>query len=164
MHKIIQHVAAVLLLVSTTHITLAQAGGCNTTLESIETASLEELSQDFLRLASYRNPYCDTTNSDYEKVMKRMEVVMKEQKVSKEDIIRLMGTPYYHGPLAEYENQKLTIGRDGKPKGKSLPPSYKIPPGEYYVVYLWRKKDYLVFALKGNQVSETTWWEKGSYR
>jgi len=143
--------------------TMAQ-GGCSSILESIEAASLDEASQEFLRLGSYKNPYCDTTGSDYEQLMKKLEVLLTEASASKEMVVEKMGTPYYQGALAEYENQKLTIGRNGKPMGKALPPSYKIPTGEYFIVYLWRNKDYLVFALKGNTVTEARWWEKGDYR
>jgi hypothetical protein len=139
-------------------------GGCSTELEDISTTDIESLSKEYLRLASYKNPYCDTTGSDFELIMKQLEKQIVAAGSSKENVLQMMGTPYYHGPLVEYENQKLTIGRDGKPKGKSLPPSYKIPTGEYYVVYLWRKKDYLVFALKGGKVVDSTWWEKGNYR
>lgn len=139
-------------------------GGCSTELEDMATSELDVLAKEYLRLASYKNPYCDTTGSDFDLIMKQLDKKIVAAGSGKQEVMAMMGTPYYHGPLAEYENQKLTIGRDGKPKGKSLPPSYKIPTGDYYIVYLWRKKDYLVFALKSDKVVESTWWEKGNYR
>jgi hypothetical protein len=161
--RILRYIGITLLLFL--GITQVQAqGGCSTELEDISTTDIESLSKEYLRLASYKNPYCDTTGSDFELIMKQLEKQIVAAGSSKENVLQMMGTPYYHGPLAEYENQKLTIGRDGKPKEKSLPPSYRIPTGEYYVVYLWRKKDYLVFALKGGKVVDSTWWEKGNYR
>jgi hypothetical protein len=139
-------------------------GGCETSITDVNASSLSDLSAEYLRLASYKNPYCDTTNSDFDKIQKALSNSITTAKSSQEEVIAMMGTPYYQGPLAEYENQKVTIGRDGKPMGKSLPPSYKIPTGEYFIVYLWRKKDYLVFALKGGKVTDSTWWQKGDYR
>jgi hypothetical protein len=139
-------------------------GGCSSLLESIESASMEEVAQDYRRLLSYKNPYCDTTGSDFEQLMKRAGVLITEAKVPQSKVVELMGEPYYQGMLSDYEKQKLTLGRDGKPTGKALPPLYKIPTGEYYIVYFWRNKDYLVFACKGGKVSESRWWEKGNFR
>ncbi|NQV54161.1 MAG: hypothetical protein HQ500_13325 [Flavobacteriales bacterium] len=138
-------------------------GGCSTLLESIDDAPMEEVSTEFRRLKSYNNPYCDTTGSDFEKLMKKLGDQLVEVGATKDQVLSSMGEPYYQGALADYENQKLTIGRDGKPTGKALPPSYKIPSGDYFIVYLWRKKDYLVFALKGDKTAESRWWEKGKY-
>lgn len=142
---------------------LAQ-GGCSTILKSIENAETDSLGFEYKRLLSYKNPYCDTTGSDFEKIMRTLEKKLVTDNVSTEDVVKQMGTPYYKGALADYENQKLTLGRDGKATGKALPPSYKIPTGEYFIVYLWRNKDYLVFALKGGKVVESRWWEKGDFR
>lgn len=139
-------------------------GACGTTLPSIEEASIDELGAEYRRLGSYKNPYCDTTGSDFQLIMQRLAKEIVSHNATQDKAMELMPDAYYHGPLSEYENQKLTIGRDGKAKGKALPPSYKIPTGDYYIVYLWRKKDYLVFALKSGQVIEHTWWEKGNYR
>ncbi len=161
--NILRYTGIIILLVLGINSAQAQ-GGCSTLLEDISTADLRSLAKEYTRLASYKNPYCDTTGSDFEMIMKQLEKSIVASGSSKEQVLEMMGTAYYHGPLAEYENQKLTIGRDGKPKGKSLPPSYKIPTGDYYIVYLWRKKDYLVFALKGGKVVDSTWWEKGNYR
>jgi hypothetical protein len=138
-------------------------GACSTTLESIDNATMDEVSTEYRRLLSYRNPYCDTTGSDFEKLMRKLSGQLLETKASTENVLISMGDPYYKGSLAEFENQKVTIGRDGKPSGKSLPPSYKLPAGEYFVVYLWRKKDYLIFAFKGGNVVATKWWKKGDY-
>ena len=138
-------------------------GGCTTVLPSLDNASAVELCQEYKRLKSYKNPYCDTTNSVFHDVMNRIGDKVVEEKLSKEAILEAMGDPYYHGTLADYESQKVTLGRDGKQKGKALPPGYKIPTGEYYIVYLWRDKDYLTIALKGNQAMESRWWEKGNY-
>ena len=138
-------------------------GGCSTLLESIDDAPMEEVSKEFRRLKSYNNPYCDTTGSDFEMLMKKLGDQLVEVGATKDQVLSSMGEPYYKGALTDYENQKLTIGRDGKPTGKALPPSYKIPSGDYFIVYLWRKKDYLVFALKGDKTSESRWWEKGKY-
>lgn len=96
-----------------------------------------------------------------------MEELAKELNTSKANadaIVAQLGEPYYRGPLSDYENQKVTVGRGGKMLGKALPPQFKIPAGDYYVVYFWRNKDYLTFALKGGQASEYSWWEKGNYR
>jgi hypothetical protein len=144
--------------------TLSAQGGCSTLLEDIQSASMDEVSTDYLRLLSYHNPYCDTTDSDFQKLMIRLSEQLVAAKASKETIVAHMGEPYYMGALADYESQKVTVGRDGKASGKALPPSYKLPTGEYFVVYLWRKKDYLVFALKGGKVTEIRWWQKGDYR
>ncbi|MDB4105345.1 hypothetical protein N9545_07445 [Salibacteraceae bacterium] len=138
-------------------------GACSTLLESIENASLDEASVEFKRLLSYKNPYCDTTGSDFEKLMKKVSIDLLEVKASTDQVLGSMGEPYYKGSLADYENQKVTIGRNGKPSGKSLPPSYKLPAGEYFAVYLWRKKDYLIFAFKGGNATATKWWQKGDY-
>ena len=137
---------------------------CGTMLESIEGASLDALSKEYVRLKSYQNPYCDTTNSDYHKLMKEMASQLKSGGADAETIVAYLGEPYYRGSLAEYENQKVRVGRGGQMIGKALPPQFKIPAGEYYVVYLWREKDYLVFALKGGSCTDFTWWEKGNYR
>lgn len=139
-------------------------GGCGTLLESIEDAPMEEVGNEFRRLLSYKNPYCDTTGSDLQLLMEKLGKQLVEAKASKELVLSTMGTPYYKGALADYENQKLTIGRNGKPTGKALPPSYKLPTGEYFIVYLRRNKDYLVFAFKGDTCTDSTWWEKGNYR
>lgn len=137
---------------------------CGTLLEQIEGAPLDALSKEYFRLQSYQNPYCDTTNSDYHLLMKEMAQQMKASGANAETIVAHLGEPYYRGSLAEYENQKVKIGRGGKMIGKALPPQFKIPAGEYYVVYFWRDKDYLVFALKGGACTAYTWWEKGNYR
>ncbi len=142
---------------------LQAQGACSSTLESIENANMEEVSAEYKRLLSYQNPYCDTTGSDFEKLMKKLSAQLLEAKATTEIVLQNMGEPYYRGSLADYENQKVTIGRDGKPSGKSLPPAYKLPAGEYFVVYLWRKKDYLIFAVKGGKVVTTKWWKKGDY-
>lgn len=147
-----------------TNVLQMQAQGCETTIESIETASTDELSSEYRRLLSYKNPYCDTTGSDFELLMDALAAKLSANKATKDQVLQAMGEPYYQGALADYENQKVTIGRDGKPSGKSLPPTYKIPSGEYYIVYLWRNKDYVVFALKGGAVSEHKRWVKGDYR
>ncbi len=158
------HITLVIsILISLTAQSVHGQGACSTTLESIENASMEEASSEFRRLLSYRNPYCDTTGSDFEKLMKKVSGQLLDSKASTETILNTMGEPYYKGSLADYENQKVTIGRNGKPSGKSLPPSYKLPAGEYFVVYLWRKKDYLIFALKGGNTVTTKWWTKGDY-
>ena len=143
---------------------LMAQGGCTTELESIADGNLDEVSKEYLRLKSYNNPYCDTTGSVFQALTLQLEKQLVATSASKEKVLSSMGSPYYQGPLADYENQKVTIGRDGKPSGKALPPAYKIPTGEYYIVYLWRKKDYLVFAFKGGKVIESRWWEKGNYR
>ncbi len=137
---------------------------CGTTLESIKNANTDELIAEFKRLHSYSNPYCDTTNSDYHKIMISLANQFTASHASSDQVLEAMGEPYFKGPLSEYENLKVTIGRGGKPIGKSLPPQFKIPGGDYYVVYLWRNKDYLTFAFKDNGCSGHTWWEKGNYR
>lgn len=157
-------VLPIMILIGTMSNNAMGQGGCETSITDISGSSLADLSAEYLRLASYKNPYCDTTNSAFDKVQKALASSITAAKSSQEEVTSMMGTPYYQGPLAEYENQKVTIGRDGKPMGKSLPPSYKIPTGEYYIVYLWRKKDYLVFALKGGKVTDSTWWQKGDFR
>ena len=136
---------------------------CGTYLKDINTASIEELAKEYQRLFSYGNPYCDTTNSDFHKIMKTLASKMVTAKSTKDVIKTNMGTPYFEGTLSEYENQKVTLGRNGKPIGKQLPPQYKIPAGEYYIVYLWREKDYMVFALKADKAAASGWWEKGDY-
>ena len=137
---------------------------CGTLLEDIESASLEEAGKEYRRLASYNNPYCDTTNSDLHKLMNHIAMSLKDSKANADQVVAELGEPYYRGPLSDYENQKVTVGRNGKMLGKALPPQFKIPSGEYYVVYLWRKKDYLTFAFKADQCAEYSWWEKGNYR
>ena len=148
----------------TSNINAQEPTACGTMLEDIESASLEELGKEYRRLASYNNPYCDTTNSDLHKLMKQIALTMKGSKSTPDQIVAQLGEPYYRGPLSDYENQKVTVGRGGKMLGKALPPQFKIPAGDYYVVYFWRNKDYLTFALKGGQASEYSWWEKGNYR
>lgn len=156
--------SAFVLLLLGTPMHLRAQGGCSTLLESIEDAPLDEVSKEYRRLKSYNNPYCDTTGSDLEKIMRTLGDQLVAAGASKDQVLTSMGEPYYKGALADYEKQKLTIGRDGKPTGKALPPSYKIPTGDYFIVYLWRNKDYLVFALKGDKTTESRWWEKGNYR
>ena len=142
---------------------ISAQGACSTLLESIENASLDEASAEFNRLLSYKNPYCDTTGSDFEKLMKKVSHDLLGIKASTDQVLGSLGAPYYKGSLADYENQKVTIGRNGKPSGKSLPPSYKLPAGEYFAVYLWRKRDYLIFAFKDGNATATKWWKKGDY-
>ncbi|GAB5539433.1 MAG: hypothetical protein Salg2KO_15360 [Salibacteraceae bacterium] len=143
----------------------AQApSACGTMLESIEGAPLEELGKEFKRLDAYSNPYCDTTNSDYHKLMIEIANQITSMHGGEAQILSALGEPYFKGPLSEYENQKVTVGRGGKPIGKSLPPQFKIPSGDYYIVYFWRNKDYLTFALKDGACTGHTWWEKGNYR
>lgn len=137
---------------------------CGTTLEDISTASTDDLGSEYRRLASYGNPYCDTTNSDLHKLMEQLAKNLKASKASAAQIVAQLGEPYYQGSIADYENQKVTVGRGGKMLGKALPPQFKIPSGEYYVVYFWRNKDYLTFALKAEQCVDFNWWEKGNYR
>ncbi|MBT3647805.1 MAG: hypothetical protein HN542_06150 [Flavobacteriales bacterium] len=153
--------AALLLLFMNT--SYAQ-GGCTTLLESLEAASATELCGEHKRLRSYKNPYCDTTNSIFHDIMKQIGIKAAKEGLTKEVVLSNMGEPYYHGPLADYEKQKVSVGRNGTRTGKALPPAYKIPTGEYYIVYFWRETDYLVFALKGGVVVETRWWEKGNFR
>lgn len=136
---------------------------CGTLLENIQTATIEQLSAEYQRLHSYQNPFCDTTQSDYHKVMVALAQKHVAAKSKKEAVIASMSEPLFSGTLAEYENQKVTLGRDGKMSGTPLPPQYKIPPGDYYVVYLWRKKDYLVYAFKNGACVAQAWWEKGKY-
>ena len=137
---------------------------CGTMLESIEGAPIDELGKEYRRLKSYSNPYCDTTNSDLHKLMEELANQLNTSNATADAIVAQYGEPYYRGPLSDYENQKVTVGRGGKMLGKALPPQFKIPAGDYYVVYFWRNKDYLTFALKGSQSSEYSWWEKGNYR
>lgn len=150
-------------LVVLVNLSFAQ-GGCTTLLESLEAATAEELCAEHKRLRSYKNPYCDTTNSTFHDIMKQIGLKAAKEGLTKETILTKMGEPYYHGPLADYEKQKVSVGRNGTRTGKALPPAYKIPTGEYYIVYFWRETDYLVFALKGGVVAETRWWKKGDYR
>lgn len=138
-------------------------GACGTLIEDLKSASIEQLGQEYQRLKSYNNPYCDTTNSDYHKIMMELANKLVANKADKEAIIAEFGAPYFQGTLEEYEGQKVQVGRDGKMIGTMLPPQFKVPAGEYYLVYLWRKKDYLTFALKGNKASGSSWWEKGKY-
>lgn len=137
---------------------------CGTMLESIPDAGIEELGKEYQRLKSYSNPYCDTTNSDFHKIMQELANKFKSSGSSADQVIAQMGEPYFRGSLAEYENQKVTVGRGGKMLGKALPPQFKIPAGEYYIVYLWREKDYLVLAQKAGKTVDYSWWEKGNYR
>ncbi len=151
-------------LITSTGIKAQEPTACGTALEDMETASIEELGAEYRRLASYNNPYCDTTNSDLHKLMQQIAKNMKESKANADQVVAELGEPYYRGPLSDYENQKVTVGRNGKMLGKVLPPQFKIPSGEYYVVYFWRNKDYLTFAFKAEQCAEYSWWEKGNYR
>ncbi len=137
---------------------------CGTLVDDLESATLEELGKEYRRLASYNNPYCDTTNSNLHKLMKLIALRMSESKATAEKVVTELGEPYYQGPLSDYENQKVILSRNGKMLGKVLPPQFKIPSGEYYVVYFWRNKDYLTFAFKADQCTEYGWWEKGNYR
>lgn len=137
---------------------------CGTSLESIADASIEDLGSEYRRLKSYSNPYCDTTNSEFHQIMKELAKKFKISGTNADGIVAQMEEPYFRGSLSEYENQKVTVGRNGQMLGKSLPPQFKIPAGEYYVVYLWRNKDYLVLALKGDKCTGFSWWEKGNYR
>lgn len=143
---------------------MSAQGGCSSILPSIEEASLDEVSKDYLRLHSYNNPYCDTANSDYDKLMHRLADMLEEVQASPDMVLEKMGKPYYRGALADYEKQKLTLGRDGKPTGKALPPSYKIPTGDYFIVYYWKNEYYLVHAFKAGKLSEARWWKKGDFR
>lgn len=138
-------------------------GACGTLIEDLKSASIEQLGQEYQRLKSYNNPYCDTTNSDYHKIMAELANKLVAGKADKEAIIAEFGAPYFQGTIEEYEGQKVQVGRDGKMIGTMLPPQFKIPAGDYYLVYLWRKKDYLTFALKGGKASGSSWWEKGKY-
>lgn len=159
--------SAFLLLIVTTFSLATNAQeptACGTMLEDIASASTEELGKEYRRLASYNNPYCDTTNSDLHKLMKQLASNLKASKANADAIVAQLGEPYYRGSLSDYENQKVTVGRNGKMIGKALPPQFKIPSGDYYVVYLWRDKDYLTFALKGDACTDFSWWEKGNYR
>lgn len=151
----------VMLLASTSF--CQEPTACGTLLPSIENATIEELGKEYQRLKSYNNPYCDTTNSDYHKIMIELGNELVKAKSNKDAIIAQLGEPYFQGTLQEYEGQKVRVGRDGKMIGTVLPPQFKIPAGEYYVVYLWRKKDYLVFALKSGAATASAWWEKGKY-
>lgn len=165
MNRILTAALGITLIFTASNGLLAQdRGACGTLLESLPEASIEELGKDFRRLHSYRNPYCDTTNSDYHLLMKELANKMTAAHYNKDQILAQMGEAYFHGPISEYENQKVTIGRDGKRIGKSLPPQFKVPSGDYYVVYFWRNKDYLVFALQDGATTAHTWWEKGNYR
>lgn len=136
---------------------------CGSFIKDMDKATTEELTAEYQRLKSYENPFCDTTNSDFHKIMKTLAPKLVTAKSKSEAIIAAFGEPYFSGTLAEYENQKVSVGRDGKMIGTVLPPMYKVPPGEFYIVYLWRKKDYLIFALKGGTASASAWWEKGKY-
>lgn len=156
-------VCASIALASSLSLFAQNPGACGTQLESITEASVEDLGKEYQRLKSYNNPYCDTTNSDFHLIMKELGNKLVAGKATQDAIIAQLGEPYFHGSLAEYENQKVTVGRNGKMMGKALPPQFKIPSGDYYVVYLWRKKDYLVFALKSGSASALSWWEKGKY-
>jgi len=138
-------------------------GACGTLIEDLHSATIEQLGQEYQRLKSYNNPYCDTTNSDFHKIMVELADKLVSGKAGKEAIIAEFGAPYFQGTLEEYENQKVQVGRNGKMIGTVLPPQFKIPAGEYYLVYLWRQKDYLVFALKGGAATASSWWEKGKY-
>lgn len=137
---------------------------CGTSIKDLSAATIEELGAEYRRLDSYHNPYCDTTDSDYHKLMKELAKKLKVSAADADAVVTQMGEPYFRGTLAEYEGQKVTIGRNGQPIGKSLPPQFKIPAGDYYVVYLWRKKDYLVFAFKADKCAGFSWWEKGNYK
>lgn len=136
---------------------------CGTYLKDIAAATVDELSTEYQRLKSYSNPYCDTTNSDFHRIMKTLAEKQVAAKATPEAVQAAMGTPYFAGTLADYENQKVTVGRDGKMIGNPLPPQYKVPAGDYYVVYFWRKKDYLIYAFKAGKASAQAWWEKGKY-
>jgi len=153
-----------LTLLFAAHLPTFGQGGCTTTLESIESAAFGELAAEYKRLHSYANPYCDTTNSQFHEIMIALGKKGKSEKIGQAEIVSSMGTPYFEGTLSSYEAQKITVGRNGRQTGKALPPAYKIPTGEYYIVYLWRKKDYLVFACQGGKVVDSKWWEKGDYR
>lgn len=155
---------ALLLSVSTSLVSLGQEPtACGTLLESIEAATIDELGTDYRRLQSYGNPYCDTTNSDLHKMMEALAQKLTAAKSNPDAVVAQLGEPYYRGTLSDYENQKVTVGRGGQMLGKALPPQYKIPAGDYYVVYLWREKDYLIFGFSANKASAYKWWEKGNY-
>ncbi len=134
---------------------------CTTQLTDMEAASLQELSDEMLRLKYMRVVACKRVDSDLHKVMKTMGRKLTAQKATREEIEQYMKKPYFAGTLSEYENQKVTVGRGGKVIGTFLPPMFEVPAGDSYVVYLWyTKKDYLVFALKEGKVVDSTWWHK----
>jgi len=134
---------------------------CVTQLKSLDAASLQTLSDEMLRLKYLRVVACKSIDSDLHKVMKTMATKLTKKKAGKEEIVKYMGKPYFAGTLADYEGQKVTVGRGGKPVGTFLPPMFQVPSGDSYVVYLWyTKEDYLVFALKQGKVVDSTWWHK----
>lgn len=134
---------------------------CTTQLENIEAASLQTLSDEMLRLKYLRVVTCKAIDSDLHKVMKTLGTKLTAKKAGQEEIVKYMGKPYFAGSLAEYEGQKVTVGRGGKIIGTFLPPMFEVPSGDAYVVYLWyTKKDYLVFAMKDGKVTDSTWWHK----
>ena len=101
--------------------------------------------------------------SSLHKMMEELAKKLTAANSSPDAVVTQLGEPYYRGALSDYENQKVTVGRGGKMLGKSLPPQYKIPAGDYYVVYLWRDKDYLIFGFNAEKATAYKWWEKGNY-
>jgi hypothetical protein len=142
---------------------IAQTSLCGTSIQNFKETSIEELGNEFKRLKAYNNPYCDTTNSDLYKLMNQLAFEHKKAKSKPDGVIVSMGKPYFRGTMTEYEDLTLKVKHKGGKIENTLPPLFKIPAGRYYMVYLWRKKDYLVYAFTDNKCVGYSWWEMGDY-
>ena len=72
-----------------------QPSACGTLLEDISAGTIEELGAEYRRLKSYSNPYCDTTDSDFNKIMNELAKKLVASKSSSEAIIAQLETPYF---------------------------------------------------------------------
>lgn len=133
-------------------------GDCYTDLD-LKTATVDEMTKEYHRLKDAQILACDTTNSTFHKLMQAIGKGIVKDKLEQAKVVELMGTPYWQGTSYEYENNKISLVR-GKVVGTVLPPMFEIPAGETYVIYLWRKTDYLVIAFKGGKASGVSWYKK----
>lgn len=133
-------------------------GDCYTAID-FNTASVDEMTKEYHRLKEAQILACDTTNSTFHKLMQAIGKGIVKEKSEQAKVLELMGTPYWQGTSSEYENNKISLVR-GKVVGTVLPPMFEIPAGETYVIYLWRKTDYLIIAFKGGKASATSWYKK----